>query len=164
MSNLVAKTGNGLEMYVSAGLDIGNGYVKGAIKNLMGGKVTTIDMPSCASVISHPQDLKPEESEVPNVVKDIYDQLDVVIGSPMVTETRRLYIGARSVNSGTRPFEFNVASHLSKANDPLSIMLMLSCIAGKAVKDIYEDMHGFPDTVITIHAVLGVCEARDRVP
>lgn len=156
MSNLVAKTGNGLEMYVSAGLDIGNGYVKGAIKNLMGGKVTTIDMPSCASVISHPQDLKPEESEVPNVVNDIYDQLDVVIGSHMVTETRRLYIGARSVNSGTRPFEFNVASHLSKANDPLSIMLMLSCIAGKAVKDIYEEMHGFPDSVVTIHAVLGL--------
>lgn len=155
-NNLLAQTGNGLEMYFSAGLDIGNGYVKGAVENLMGGKITTIDMPSCASVISHPQDLKPEDNEVSGVVDDIYNQLDVVIGSHMVTETRRLYIGARSVNSGTRPFEFNVASHLSKANDPLSIILMLSCIAGKAVKDVYAQMHDFPDSVITVHAVLSL--------
>lgn len=156
MSNLIAQTGNGIEMYFAAGLDIGNGYVKGAIQNLMSDEVTSIDMPSCASIISHPQNLKPEDSEIPGVVDDIYNQLDIVIGSNMVPETRRLYIGSRSISSGTKPFEFNVASHLSKANDPLSVILLLSCVAGKAVKDIYAQMNGFPDSVVTVHAVLGL--------
>jgi plasmid segregation protein ParM len=156
MSDLLVKTDKGLTMFFAAGLDIGNGYVKGAIQNLLSDDITAIDMPSCASVISHPQDLKPETNQVAGVVDDIYNQLDIVVGSNMVPETRRLYIGARSVNSGTRPFEFNVASHLSKANDPLSVILMLSCIAGKAVKDLYAQNKKFPDSVVTVHAVVSL--------
>lgn len=161
--NLVINTDNGREMYLAAGLDIGNGYVKGAVLNLNDvnekdepGKATTVDMPSCASVVTHPQNLKPEESEVPKVVENIFSQLDVVIGSHMVSETRRLYIGNRGLNSGIKPFEFNVASHLSKANDPLSVMLMLSSIAGKALQDIYKQDGKLPNDVINVHAVLGL--------
>lgn len=157
MSNLIRKTSNGRELHLAAGLDIGNGYVKGAITNLMDpNDMTTIDMPSCASVISHPQDLKPETNEVPGVINDIYNQLDIIIGSHMVAETRRLYIGSRGVNSGMRPFEFNVASHLSKANDPLSIILMLSCIAGKAIKDIWKEDKALPTDIVTVHVVLSL--------
>lgn len=155
---LIMKTDNGRELYLAAGLDIGNGYVKGSVLNLYDKdrKVTTIDMPSCASVITHPQDLKPEDSQIPDVVENIFDQLDIVIGSHMVAETRRLYVGSRGLNSGTRPFEFNVASHLSKANDPLSVMLMLSCIAGKALKDVWQEDGVFPNDVITVHTVIGL--------
>ena len=156
--SLVINTENGREMYLAAGLDIGNGYVKGSIVNLKeeGAAPTIVDMPSCASVITHPQNLKPENAEIPKIVDDIFSQLDIVIGSHMVSEGRRLYIGNRGLNSGTRPFEFNVASHLSKANDPLSVMLMLSSIAGKALQDVYAQDKTLPTDIITVHTVLGL--------
>lgn len=140
------------------GFDIGNGYTKCAVRNKNadkadGGKIVTeIDMPSCVSVVSHPQDLKPEGNEVAGVVANMFEEMDVVIGSHMVSEKRRLYVGSRGVSSGVRPFEFNVGSHLSKANDPLSVILLLSCIAGKAVQDLYQAEGRFPTDVTVVEA------------
>lgn len=149
---LIKKSDKGRLVHLIGGLDIGNGYTKAAIRNEGSKTVTEIDMPSCASVISHPQDLKPDAAETGAIISDIFDQLDIVVGSPMVTETRRLYVGNRGLNSGTRPFEFNVASHLSKAHDPLSVMLLLACIAGKALQDVWEQDKALPPDVISVNA------------
>lgn len=153
---LVKKTQNGHTMELVGGLDIGNGYTKGGIYNTADGRITEIDMPSCVSIISHPQNMKPEDEELDNVIMNLYDQLDIVVGSHMVPETRRLYVGSRSVNSSTRPVEFNVASHLSKANDPLSVMLLLSCIAGKAMKDVWTQDHALPNDVVSVDTTVAL--------
>ena len=156
MSNLVMNTNEGKTVRLVAGLDIGNGYTKGSIRNLAEAKPTVIDMPSCASVISHPQNFKPTENEIPEIVNNMFDWLDIVVGSNMVSETRRLYIGNRGVNSGVRPIEFNVASHLSKAHNPLTVQMLLACIAGKTVKDLYADNMLFDKTVTTVECVVAL--------
>lgn len=155
-NELVKSTQSGRVISLICGLDIGNGYVKGAIRNEASNEVTEIDMPSCASVVSHPQDLKPEASAVAGIIDDMYEQLDVVIGSHMVSENRRLYIGSRGLNSGSRALEFNVASHISKANDPLSVVLLLSCIAGKAIKDVWAQDGCLPNDIITVDTTVAL--------
>lgn len=158
MANLFQTTEGKRIMNLVGGFDIGNGYTKVSVKNRMGGDVTQIDMPSCASVVPNPTNLKPEPSEVGKVISNIFEHLDVQIGSHMVSEGRHLFIGNRAMTSGVQPFEFNVASHLSKANDPLSVILLLSCIAGKAVQDIWTELHSLPQdvTVLDVTAVLAL--------
>lgn len=152
------KQTGGRVMNLVGGFDIGNGYTKAAVLNMAGGGVTDVDMPSCASVVPNPTNVKPEPSEIGKIVDSMYEHLDVQIGSHMVSEGRRLFIGNRAMTSGIQPFEFNVASHLSKANDPLSVILLLSSIAGKAMKDLWATDHKFtPDvTVLNVVAVLAL--------
>ena len=138
------------DIHITSGLDVGNGYVKGRSKS--DASQTMIDIPSCVSVINRPSGLKPEPYEIDGIMKDIFNELDVTIESPMVHEKRHLFVGGRAVKSDVAPREFNVESHRSKAEDPLSVMLLLACVAGHALQDIYAQGQGWPSQFVRVNA------------
>ena len=124
-------------MNLVAGLDIGNGYVKGAVnlKENLKNKPKSIDFPSGVARIIYPKDIKTEVSEAGYVIDDIFNQMDVSFGSNLVKDTTRRLFGARGLASGSTLEEFDVDSVQSKAQQDLSGILVLGCIAGQALKE-----------------------------
>ena len=68
-------------MNLVAGLDIGNGYVKGAVnlKENLKNKPKSIDFPSGVARIIYPKDIKTEVSEAGYVIDDIFNQLRALV-------------------------------------------------------------------------------------
>lgn len=135
-----------VEMNLIAGLDIGNGYVKGRA-GAFGVKPTDIDLPSCTTVLSTTNDLKVTEERVDHVLANIFNQMEVSFGSHMVEQTRHHLLGERAVMQSGSDYidQFEVTSaHQSKARQDLSAVLTLSCLAGKALQDYYAQHKTLP--------------------
>jgi plasmid segregation protein ParM len=133
-------------MKMIAGLDIGNGYVKGAAS--IAGRKSGIDFPSAAAIVTSMHDIKPSADAVGGVVADIFNQMDASFASALIKDgnTRRLF-GKRGLNSGNAIEEFDVYSHISKASQDLSAILVLGCVAGKALQDYWNEKHTLPQTI-----------------
>lgn len=143
---------------ILGGLDIGNGYVKGRLKSELTGSVE-IDIPSAVSVMPDVSALKPAPNEVPEIVKHIYDEMDMLItASPVLgaVETKHLFIGRRAVGSKITPRMFDISSARSKAEDKLNVWLILACVCGKALQEIYASEDGFPKEFLDVHAKIAV--------
>lgn len=128
-----------------SGLDIGNGYVKGTV---LGTDVSNIDIPSGVAFVTSTRDIKANISEADEVMDDIYNQMDVSFESPLVDDTNRRLFGKRGLQSGMSIEEFDVYSHISKANQPLSAILTLGCLAGKVIYDYWKREHKLPSEVL----------------
>lgn len=190
------------QLYYTAGLDIGNGYVKGLISLndaapevavSKSGKASTvfndlkavprdkIDMPSVATALTRSNYMATPDSEAPAVTAaspqgdtagsttadtlDFFNNVSVTVNSPMIASNDRHLVGLRALNAEGYMQDFAVTgSTASKAEQPLSKLLVLAIIAAKAVKD-YVAYHGeLPgpnsaaaqttgETAITVHAV-----------
>lgn len=143
---------------ITGGIDVGNGYVKGRLRCGADG-ATSIDIPSAVSVMPDVSALKPAAAEVPGIVNDIYNQMDMVVsGSPVpgVVETKHLFVGRRAVGSKITPRMFDIASARSKANDKLNVWLLLASVCGKALQNVYTPEAGFPREFIDVHAKIAV--------
>lgn len=128
-----------------AGLDIGNGYVKGSIN---GASLSEIDIPSCVVSVTRTHDVK--ETHIDEEIANIYNRLDASFKSPLVPDENRRLFGFRGITSGITPEEFDVYSHLSKAKQPLSAILTLGCLAGKALQDYWAENKKLPDRTLNM--------------
>ena len=137
-----------------AGLDIGNGYLKGSVKT-KGGNVdaVNIDMPSITAHVIAPKDVKISEADATAFFDDIFNELDVYYDSPVVNDKVRRYLGRRAQHSGLIMSEFNVLSNESKADQQNSYILSLGVIAGYALKEYWDDKHHLPDKKISVDVV-----------
>ena len=97
-----------------AGLDIGNGYVKGKVKSET---VTNIDIASGVAYVTNTHDIKTPDAELPEFMPEIFDRMDVSFETPLVPDRNRRLFGKRGLQSGMSIEEFDVYS------DALSIRL-----------------------------------------
>lgn len=147
---------------INAGLDIGNGYVKGLIKNPeRDAKAEPVDMPSAAAVITNSADVRiTEPGAIENEMKDLYNALEASFDSPLIGDKEtRMYVGKRAVKSGKSLQEFNLReSRRSKSETELSAILTLSTVAGKALTDYYREKGRLPgkDETLSVNAKLAV--------
>lgn len=132
-------------MKLIAGLDIGNGYVKGKIN---GSDVSGIDIPSGVAVVTRTHDLKTPLSDAGEIMDDIFNQMELSFDSPLVSDKNRRLFGRRGLQSGMSVQEFDVYSHISKAKQPLSAILTLGCLAGKAILDYWNKNKSLPTDTI----------------
>lgn len=129
-----------------AGLDIGNGYVKGSI---YGTSLSEVDIPSCVAYVTRTHDVK--EKHVDEEIADIFNRLDASFDSPLIPDKNRRLFGFRGLTSGSPLEEFDVYSSLSKAKQPLSAILTLGCLAGKALQDYWNDNQALPDKELNVN-------------
>jgi plasmid segregation protein ParM len=141
---------------INAGLDIGNGYVKGLVKNpAVDDKAQAVDMPSAAAVITNSADVRiSEPSAIAEEFKDIYNNLEISFDSPLIDDKEtHMYVGKRAVRSGKSLQEFNLKeSRRSKSETELSAILTLSIIAGKTLHDYYVKNNKLPEKEEVLHA------------
>ena len=130
-----------------AGLDIGNGYVKGSVQT---DSMSSIDIPSGVAYVTSTHDIKVPENEADEVISDIYNQMDLSFETPLIDDMTRRIFGRRGLQSGMSVEEFDVYSHISKAKQPLSAILTLGCIAGKAVQDYWLKNRKLPDSILKV--------------
>lgn len=137
---------------VIAGLDIGNGYVKANMRSEVMEKPVGVHFPSSVAYVTNPHNIATEGEALVTVINDIYNQMDVSFDSPIVKDTGRRLFGARGVASGMSLEEFDVYSHVSKANQPLSGVLILGTLAGKALQDYFSVHKKLPDETVSVTA------------
>lgn len=130
-------------MRMIAGLDIGNGYVKG-YASTNGNAGSSIDFPSCVAIQTNDSDIRTRIEEAGPVLDDIFNEMAATFDSPTIeSHTMRLF-GNRGVNSGKSMDEFDVASPITKARQDLSAILVLGSLAGKAIQDYYKETGTLP--------------------
>jgi len=125
---------------ITGGVDVGNGYVKAALK---GDKLDKFDIPSGVALVTSASDLPTPNTAAAEVTGgDFYNELDLQFNSPLVHTTHRYLFGRRALRAQTPRFEeFDVVSGISKAEQSLTKVLVLGLFAGKAIRD-YVATHG----------------------
>lgn len=132
-------------MKLIAGLDIGNGYVKGAVN---GNGLSKIDIPSGVAGVLVSTDIKPSLGEADEIFEDFYNHMDASFESPLIKDNMRRFFGKKGLNSGYSLQEFDVYSPVGKAQQELSAILTLGCLAGKVVQDYWNENHKLPVEVL----------------
>lgn len=152
------------------GIDVGNGYTKGAILGIETGDKDLVDMPSSVKVDVLPVPEIPfQAADLPSVVNtDFFNALDASIESRQVKQTSRLKYGKTSLQTnGTQFLQFDISDDNGKADQELYPMLVLGTLAAKALKDWYSlnkshaaNKHGegvvFPTTEIVAEVYVGL--------
>lgn len=138
-----------------AGLDIGNGYTKGAI-SADGGMPSPVDFPSCVAINTVDTGVKTSLADAPRDIDDIYNTLDASFDTPVITSKTARLFGQRGVQSGKSIEEFDMASIAMKARQDLSGILLLGSLAGKALQTYWERHHGLPQEILHVHARVAV--------
>lgn len=142
---------------ITGGVDVGNGYVKAALRGGIGphsGKTDKFDIPSGVALVTGAVDLPtPDQAAAEVLSGDIFNELDVTFTTPLVHSTHRHLFGRRALKAQTPRFEeFDVVSGISKAEQSLSKVLVLGLFAGKAVRD-YVATHGaLPQSQLDVEA------------
>ena len=136
---------------IIAGLDIGNGYLKG--KALVDGHTALIDCPSCVGYTTG--------SDIPVAASDAYltdliNELDATCVSRAIpaADAGRVFFGKRAIHSGDSLREFDIADPGAKCEDALSTMLVLGSLATLAIQSVAHD--GSVADTIDVEAVVGV--------
>lgn len=137
---------------IIAGLDIGNGYVKALLKSTGDAQPVGARFASSVAYVTNSHDIKTPVNEIPAVIENIYDEMDASFDSPLVNNGTRRLFGSRGIRSGMSLEEFDVSSHRSKAQQPLSAILVLGTIAGKALYDYWSKNHALPTDMLQVSA------------
>lgn len=137
-----------------AGLDIGNGYVKGKV-SIDGKKPLLVDLPSTVSYISG-QDL--DRMPTDGYMNDFVNKLDATFISKGIKalDEGRVLLGKRAIHSGGSQVEFNIDNHEPKSQDSLSTMLVLGSIAAICLEDLYKSGKDLFEDTIKITVGLGI--------
>lgn len=132
----------------SAGLDIGNGYVKGVVIPDGTNPVTTvdeIDMPSVTvGHLGRQKNPRPDYEASTVMGADFFNEIEGKITSPLVSSDSRRVVGHRSTRTGGMPVEFDIVGNTSKAHQELSKTLTLMILAAKTLKDAVEQYGHVP--------------------
>ena len=143
--------------FIPAGLDIGNGYVKGVIG--LPNYELEIDIPSCAYPVLNPSTVMPVETQegIANIMNNVFECMDMSFDSNMITDGKRRWLGKRAISANKTGLEsFNITANISKAKQDLSPVLALACIAGAALKDYWNVNQALPTDILEVHASLAV--------
>lgn len=146
-------------MKVVAGLDIGNGYVKGSYTN-SNGMPEKIDIPACTALIPNPVDVPIEADD--ESIGDIFNRMECSIDSPAVKDKTRRLFGRSGINSNKTLERFNIDSTKSKAEQELSPVLVCGCVAGAAVKEYWNTNHALPGTMLQVDAFVALALPIDE--
>lgn len=138
-----------------AGLDVGNGFVK-AVVSTNGGEAVSFDFESGGAIETNSSGLKTKGSDIPMEVENIFNVMDVSFDTPAVESRTRRLLGQRGTHSGKAIEEFDVASTASKAQQDLSGILVLSSLAGEALRWYYHQHQALPDEVLPVDARIAV--------
>ncbi len=140
-----------------AGLDVGNGYLKGVIElpaakgaSAAEREPVVVDLPSVAATVTGPNLVPNADSAARSLTGDAdwYDTLDVSFSSPLISEPFRRLIGKKALAAKSASVdEFDIIGHRSKAEQELSKVLVLSVLAGRAVADYVAATGGALPTV-----------------
>ena len=97
------------EMKMIAGLDIGNGYVKGAVQ-VDGKKPYPVDFLSGVAIETNSSGVKVKGADMAADIADIYNTMEASFDTPAVTSHTNRLFGLRGVHSSKALEEFDVAS------------------------------------------------------
>lgn len=133
------------------GLDIGNGYVKGKMRG-NNDNISILDLPSAVAVDTNPSNIPVAETEVDNVITDIFNEMDCTFESPIVSRQVHRLFGKRGLASGRTIEEFDVHSREAKSEQDLSGVLVLGCVAGTALQNIWSVDKKLPTDIVPVSA------------
>ena len=133
------------------GLDIGNGYVKGKIRDVKE-NISILDLPSAVAVDTAPSSIPVSDFEVADVVADIFNEMDATFDSPVVKRNVHRLFGQRGMKSGRTIEEFDVHSREAKSEQDLSGVLVLGCVAGTALQRFWNDTKRLPEDIVGVTA------------
>lgn len=152
---------------IIAGLDIGNGYVKGLMKEKKESQPTTVDIPSGVSILTRPNAVPTKDSDVADELDDFFNKLDVTFTTPIISDSYRRLFGKRALTSNGRFEEFEIVANKSKAHQDLSRSLVLGIFAAKGLLCYYNDKKILPevnkpiDVTAQVGLALPISEYRD---
>lgn len=148
---------------ISGGVDVGNGYVKAALR-ASGGTADKFDLPSGVALVTGAVDLPtPDHDAVAVTGNDFYNELDATFTSPLVHNTHRHLFGRRALRATTPRFlEFDVVSGDSKAEQQLSAILVLGVFAAKAVREYVQKNGALPEEQLDVQARVGLALPIDE--
>jgi plasmid segregation protein ParM len=152
---------------ITGGVDVGNGYVKAALRGASG-KVDKFDIPSGVALVTGAVDLPtPDSAAVEIASGDIFNELDLTFASPLVGSTHRHLFGRRALKAQTPRFEeFDVVSGISKADQSLTKVLVMGLFAGKALRDYVTEHGALPteqlDVEVRVALALPIDEYREH--
>lgn len=134
-----------ININLTGGIDVGNGYVKGLIRGTDtngAASVDEIDLPSGVALITRSNSLPLADGEAAaRMAGDFYNELDVSFASPLIGDQYRRLFGTRALTAQGAFDEFDVVGRRSKAQQELSKVLVMGAFAAKALRD-YVLLHG----------------------
>ena len=149
-------TNNNNIIKMVAGLDIGNGYVKGSIAINGFENISSVDYLSGVAIQTSSHDIKVKPEEAKEIISDIYNYMEASFDSSAVENKSTRLFGRRGISSGKSTEEFDVSSTISKATQDLSGVLVLGSLAGKALQ-VYYDRNGvIPTETLKVEARLSL--------
>ncbi|UJW28813.1 hypothetical protein L3Q67_26495 [Saccharothrix sp. AJ9571] len=127
---------------LTGGIDVGNGYVKGVIRNEDTTAVDEVDLPSAVVATPRQSPKVPlEDARAAEVMDDadldFYNRLDCALTTPLISDSDRRIFGRSALSvRGSKFTEFEVHDgHGSKVDQNLSKILVLGVFAAKALRD-----------------------------
>lgn len=148
---------------ITGGLDIGNGYVKGALRG-PDGTTNKFDLPASVALVTSAADLPTPDSEAQAALDGhIYNELDVSFSSPLIRSPYRHLFGSRGLSAqASRVEEFDVIRDISKAEQELSKVLVIGLFAAQGLRE-YVKVHGeLPEDQIHVQARVGLALPIDE--
>ena len=143
------------DMKMVAGLDIGNGYVKGTV-SVNNGTPSMIDFLSGVAIETNSSGIKTKQADMASEIGNIFNTMEASFDTPAImSKTSRLF-GQRAIHSGKAMEEFDVASTISKAQQDLSYILILGGLAGKALQVYFDAHQTIPSETLMVDARIAV--------
>lgn len=144
-------------MKIVAGLDIGNGYVKG-IAGYHGAPLNEsmrVDLPSVVSYKTGMEMLPKEATD--EYIRHLDNELDATITSNAISsaDEGRMFFGQRAIRSGETLCEFNISDMTSKCEASLSTILILGSLASLAMRMYWKEHHALPAS-LDVDACIGI--------
>lgn len=142
-----------------AGLDIGNGYVKGKYRGTDGDII--VDIPSCiAGVSTKPSTFDNVDTDTMN---NLFNTMVLSMKSPLVTDDRYFHFGIGAINTGRNLLEFDISdANLSKAQQELSYMLVLASVAGGALQNYVKTNGALPTDILHVDSTIALALPIDE--
>ncbi|MFI9629236.1 hypothetical protein [Streptomyces sp. NPDC052042] len=150
-------------IHLTGGIDVGNGYVKGVIRNENTAAVDEVDLPSAVIATPRQSPKVPLDDQTAAEVMadtdlDFYNRLDASLTTPLIGDSDRRIFGRSALSvRGSKFTEFEVHDgHGSKADQNLSKILVLGVLAAKALRDHVREHGALPDHELRVKARLGL--------
>ncbi|WP_328990400.1 ParM/StbA family protein [Kribbella sp. NBC_01245] len=151
---------------LTGGIDVGNGYVKGVIRNNESGVFDEIDLPSAVTSTSRQNPKVPlADTSAAGVLSDdaaaagddFYNRLDCTMSTPLVAASDRRIFGRAALNvRGSKFTEFEVLGKHSKVDQELAKVLVLGVFAVKALRDHVRATGALPDHELRVKVRAGL--------
>lgn len=141
-------------MKIVAGLDIGNGYVKGKAQ-VNGGSPMLVDLPS---VVSYTPGVNIPKEPSDAYMASFENEMDATVVSRAVKgiDAGRVFFGQRAIITGENQREFNIEDRTPKCKDALSTLLILGSIASVALRSYWSEHGCLPEQGIFVDACIGI--------